>query len=104
MYTSVCKIDSWWEALCSPGSSARCSVVTYESGIGGGREVEEVTVSKSCPTLCNPMDYMVHGILQARILDWVAYPFSRDLPDPGIEPESPALQVDCLPAELRLRR
>ena len=30
-----------------------------------------------CPTLCNPMDYMAHGILQARILEWVAFPFSR---------------------------
>ena len=29
------------------------------------------------PTLCNPMDYRVHGILQARILEWVAFPFSR---------------------------
>ena len=34
------------------------------------------------------------------MLEWVTYPFSRDLPDPGIEPESPALQVDSLPAEL----
>jgi len=31
---------------------------------------------KSCLTLCNPVDYTVHGILQARILEWVAYPFS----------------------------
>ena len=31
---------------------------------------------QSCPTLCDPMDYTVHGILQARILEWVAYPFS----------------------------
>ena len=30
-----------------------------------------------CPTLCDPMDYTVHGILQARILEWVAGPFSR---------------------------
>ena len=30
-----------------------------------------------CPTLYNPMDYTVHGILQARILEWVAVPFSR---------------------------
>ena len=35
-----------------------------------------------------------------RILEWVTYPFSRDLPDPGIESGSPALQVDSLPAEL----
>ena len=31
----------------------------------------------SCPALCDPMDYTVHGILQARILEWVAFPFSR---------------------------
>ena len=31
----------------------------------------------TCPTLCDPLDYTVHGILQARILEWVAFPFSR---------------------------
>ena len=40
-----------------------------------------------------------HGILQARILEWVAFPFSRDLPNPGIEPRLATLQVDSLPAE-----
>ena len=39
------------------------------------------------------------GILQARILEWVAISFSRDLPDPGIEPGSPAFQADALPSE-----
>ena len=43
-------------------------------------------------------DYTVHGILQARILEWVAFPFSRFLPKPRIEPRSPVLQVDSLPA------
>ena len=42
----------------------------------------EVEVSQSCPTLCNPMDYTVHGILQARILEWVAFPFSRGSSQP----------------------
>ena len=37
-----------------------------------------VKVTQSCPTLCDPMDYIVHGILQARILEWVAFPFSRE--------------------------
>ena len=37
----------------------------------------EVKVAQSCLTLCDPMDYTVHGILQARLLEWVAYPFSR---------------------------
>ena len=36
-----------------------------------------VKVAQSCPTLCDLMDYTVHGILQARILEWVAFPFSR---------------------------
>ena len=45
------------------------------------------------------MHYTVHGILQARILEWVASPSPADLPDPGIEPGSPALQVDSLPTE-----
>ena len=37
----------------------------------------KVKVSQSCPILCDPMDYTVHEILQARILEWVAFPFSR---------------------------
>ena len=37
----------------------------------------QVKVDESCLTLCNPMDYPVHVILQARILKWVAFPFSR---------------------------
>ena len=37
----------------------------------------EVKVAQSCPTLCDPMGCTVHGILQARILGWVAFPFSR---------------------------
>ena len=37
----------------------------------------KVKVSQSCLTLCDPTDYAVHGILQTRILEWVAFPFSR---------------------------
>ena len=53
-------------------------------------------VAQSCPTLCNPMDCSlpgssVHGIFQARILEWVAISSPGDLPDPGIEPRSPTL-------------
>ena len=56
-------------------------------------------VAQLCPTLCQPMDYTVHGILQARLLEWVAFSFSRELPNPGIEPRSLALQVDSLSTE-----
>ena len=34
-------------------------------------------VAQLCPTLCDAMDYTVHGILQARILEWIVFPFSR---------------------------
>ena len=50
----------------------------------------KVKVAQSCPTLCDPMDCTVHGILQARILEWEAH----SIPNPGIEPRSPALQAD----------
>ena len=51
-------------------------------------------VTQLCPALCDPMDYTVHGIFQARILEWIAFPFSGDLPNPGIEPRSPTWQAD----------
>ena len=59
---------------------------------------------QSCPTLCNPTVYSlpgscIRGILQARILEWVAIPSLGDLPDPGIEPRSPALKADALVSE-----
>ena len=61
-------------------------------------------VAQLCPTLCDPMDCSlpgssVLGMFQARILERVAIPFSRDLSDPGIEfisLMSPALQADSL--------
>ena len=40
-------------------------------------EKVKVKVAQSCLTLCDATDYIVHGILQARILEWVAFPFSR---------------------------
>ena len=61
-----------------------------------------VLVSQLCPTLCDPMDCSsVHGIFQARVLEWVAISFSRASSQPGIEPRSPALQADSLPTELQ---
>ena len=64
-----------------------------------------VLVVQSCLTLCDPMNHSppgssVHGILQARILEWIAFP-SQDLPDPGIKGWSPASQADTLPFELQ---
>ena len=45
------------------------------------------------------MNYTVHGILQARTLEWVAFPFFRGLSQPGIEPRSLTFQEDSLPGE-----
>ena len=42
----------------------------------------KVKVAQPCPTLCDPMGYTVHGILQARTLEWVAIPFSRGSSQP----------------------
>ena len=47
-----------------------------------GRLGMKVKVAMSCLTLCDPMDYTVHGILQAKILEWVAFPFSRGSSQP----------------------
>ena len=55
----------------------------------------ESEVAQSCQTLCDPLDYAVHGILQARILEQGAFTFSRGSSEPG----SPALQMESLPAE-----
>ena len=59
----------------------------------------EVKFAQLCPTLCDPVDYTVYGILHARILDWVAFSFSRESSNRGIEPRLPTLQADSLPAE-----
>ena len=44
--------------------------------------MKKVKVAQSCPTLCDPMDSTVPGILQARTLEWVAFPFSRGSSQP----------------------
>ena len=48
-------------------------------------------VAQLCPTHCNPIDYTVHGVLQARILEWVAFPFSR-----GSSQARDWTQVSCI--------
>ena len=53
--------------------------------------VQWVKVTKSCPALCNPVNYIVYGIVQARILEWVAIPFCR-----GSSQLRDRTQVSCL--------
>ena len=67
--------------------------------------IESTVIVQSCLTLWDRMDcslpgFSVQGRLQARILEWFAISFFRDLPDPGIKPGSPALQANSLPTEL----
>ena len=67
-------------------------------------ECQSEHIVKMCPTLCDPTDCSlpgssIHGIFQARILEWVVISFSGDLPNSGIKPRSPALQADSLPSE-----
>ena len=77
------------------------NAMIFSSGHGWMWEVDhkegwkKVKAVQWYPTLCNPMDYTVHGILLARMLQWVAIPFSRE----SSQPRSPTLQVDSLPAE-----
>ena len=56
-------------------------------------------VTQLCQTLCNPMYYTLLRILQARILEWASFPFSRGSSQPRGRTQSPTLQVDCFPAE-----
>ena len=75
-------------------------------GIAEMRLKVKVLVTQSCPTLrdpinCSPPGSSVHGIFQARILEWLPCPLSGDLPKPGIEPSAPALQADSSPSEPR---
>jgi len=48
---------------------------------------------------CSPPGSSIHGILQARILEWLPFPSPGDLHNPGVKPRSPALQADALTSE-----
>ena len=65
------------------------------------QEYTESESCSSCPTLCDPMDYTVCGILQARILEWIAFSFSRESSQPRdlIQLRSPTLWADSLLTE-----
>jgi len=63
------RMESWWE------------LVMDWIGIRDKRGMK-VKVAQLCPTLWDPVDYKVHGLLHARILEWVAFPFSRGSSQP----------------------
>ena len=78
---SACPASS---ILCLPFiSSSLDYLITFKSGsLQFLRMKVKVKVTQSYLTLCSPMDYTVHGILQVRILEWVAFPFSRGSSQP----------------------
>ena len=59
----------------------------------------KVKVAQLCPALCDPMDYKLLRILQARILEWVAVSFFRESSQPRDRTRSPTLQAKSLPSE-----
>ena len=88
----IVALPCFWEGISAEGLSLTPS-----------KSVRIVSLS-SWPTLCNPMYYslpgsFVHGILQVRYWSELPFALPGDLSDPGIEPRSPALQVDWLPSE-----
>ena len=78
-------------------------IYAYLCWLGSGRENPpllpvfqvKVKVAQSCPTLCDPMDYTVHEIPHARIVEWVAFPSSKG----SSQPRSPTLQAGSSPTE-----
>ena len=105
---SVCSTSAWMSALLCPRPSPRDTAQSptpparlalgvlpqLETSPHEGKKMQ-VKVTQPCATLCNPMDCSPPG----QNTGVVAMPSSRVLSDPGIEPRSPALQVDSLPSE-----
>ena len=64
---------------------------SYDRFLNYSYEVKWMKVTQSCLTLCDPMDYTVHGILQARMQEWVAVFFSRESSQPR-----DGIQMSCI--------
>ena len=86
-----CKWKPWWDIT---------SYLTPQlSSYFSSKWKVKVKVAQSCLTLCDPMDYTVHGILQNTGVGSLSLLQGMDLPNPGIKPRSPTLQADSLPAK-----
>ena len=73
MYTKYLSIRSWfWNTEQKPKVYLLYKFTPLKQSM-------KVKVTQSCPTLCDTMHCIVHGILQARILEWVVFPFSRGI-------------------------
>ena len=80
--TSCPTLETPWTEACQAPLSVGFSRQEYWSGLPFPAPKVKVKVVQSCQTLCDPMDYTVHGISKARILEWVAFPFSRGSSQP----------------------
>jgi len=70
------------------------SLNSGSEGLGPEQASFPLSVSESCSvsqTLCDPMDYTLYGILQARVLEWIAFPFSKGSSQPRDQ-----TQVSCI--------
>ena len=77
-----CAVPSWHTSSPCPALCAQLLGFMPVSPTSSILKLWKVKVAQLCPTLCDPMDYTVPGILQARILEWVAFPFSRGSSQP----------------------
>ena len=99
-------VSGWFLRLCTLHPHEACTILPELSipGIISFFYCACVLVTQSCLTLCDsmhcsPPGCSVHGVSQARVLEWVAFPSSGDLPNTGIKLGSPELQADSLPSE-----
>ena len=75
-YSSL-SLPSVYAACHILGTAAVFIIYFYiDDSVERGGPFQLSSVTQSCPTICDPMDYTVHGMLQIKILEWVAYPFS----------------------------
>ena len=84
-------VDTWVEKVFFQFQSQRKAIPKKGNTKESESEKVKVKVTQSSPTLCNPMDYTVHRILQARIVEWVAFPYSRESSQP-----KDRMQVSCI--------
>ena len=76
---------AWWAAFYGVAQSWKRLTWLSSSraySVPGYSKVKESEVAQSCPTLCDSIDYTVHGIPQAVILEWVTLPFSKGSSQP----------------------
>ena len=104
---SPCVLSSVFRRRDGAAQGLLLALLPLKSGLSSSLLMASCVHARSHPTLCDPSSCTLSassdlGVSQARVLEWVAIPSSRGLPDPGIapgSPVSPASQADSFPAE-----